>query len=146
MCNVHIILCLDLNYVLNHGLGRTNIYMTFEAAKCEVYSAHQTEPNQTWQQNKIKQKICRNIYKYIGLRSLSKQFYLLVRVCALQLRLCHGSKQVNGKHIHNFRLIITTTHNNRAKDETKVIESARSTRKKNNSVESLGMRIEPQMI
>lgn len=98
--------------------------MTFEAVKCEV----NTEPNVTTKQNQItKSKIC-------GLWSLSKQFYFF-RLCvpALQLRLFYihrGLKQVNNKHIHNFRLIIAKTHKDRMKDETKVIESVKSAKKK----------------
>lgn len=81
-----------------------NVHMTFEAAKCEVYTVH----TETKRDNKTKSN-----KKYVWTAKF-EQTVLFARVCvslcALQLRLCHGSKQVNSKHIHNFRLIITKTH------------------------------------
>lgn len=100
MCNVHIILCLDLNYVLNHGLGRMCIWHSRQQnVKCTQCTP---KPNVTTKQNQTKN---------ISWTAKFEQTVLFARVCvslcALQLRLCHGSKQVNSKHIHNFRLIIT---------------------------------------
>lgn len=109
-----------------------NMCMTFEAAKCEVLSAHWTKRDNKAQQKS--NKIC--ALEYIGLRRLSKQFYLL----AITIIAWFEASQQQ-KHIHNFRLIITKPYRkrwNKSDRECKVCE------KRNGSVESLGM--EPQMI